>query len=218
MAVTARLCADTEDEASIRAPRGGLLKALARADSPEDVVKVILERGDRLSSLSGELPGPAARLVDRMAQLGRDVLEAIATQRVEATSTPTGGRSSRRSTKTRVLQPVKAGNIRNLSAKPSTTSTQGLGAGKVTKLASKLMDLIHLAESERRVRDAQAQVRMAEDTVEARAEGTPSPEKAKEAGKLNIKALQRDVLEAVLRELEMTKLRREDPDGGNIWW
>jgi hypothetical protein len=120
--------------------------------------------------------------------------------------------------KTRVLQPVKAGNIRNLSAKSTATSSQGIGAGKVTKLASKLMDLIHLAESERRVADAQSQVRMAEDTVEARAEGTPSSEKEIGAGKINFKVLQRDVLEAVLRELEMTKLRREDPDGGHIWW
>jgi hypothetical protein len=190
---------------------------LARADSPEDIVKVILERGDRLSTLSQELPGPAARLVDRMAQLGREELESLATKRTERDGPSAAMRSAGKATR-RVLQPVKRGNIRNLSAKSSAKSSQGIGAGKVTKLASKLMDLIHLAESERRVADAQAQVRMAEDTVEARAEGTPSIEKEKGSGKVNIKALQRDVLEAVLRELEMTKLRREDPDGGNIWW
>jgi hypothetical protein len=205
------------DQAAPVSRSGGLLRALARADSPEDVVKVILERGDRLSTLSQELPDSAARLVDRMARLGREELESLATVSAEREAPSAAMRSASKATR-RVLQPVKTGNIRNLSAGSSAKSSQGIGTGKVTKLASKLMDLIHLAESERRVADAQAQVRMAEDTAEARAEGTPSSEKEADSGKVHIKALQRDVLEAVLRELEMTKLRREDPDGGHIWW
>ena len=209
--------AEAVDETVPVSRSGGLLRALARADSPEEVVRVILARGDRLSSLSQELPESAARLVDRMARLGRNELESLATASTEREGPSAAMRSAGKATR-RVLQPVKTGNIRNLSANSSAKSSQGIGAGKVTKLASKLMDLIHLAESDRRVADAQSQVRMAEDTVEARAEGTPSSEKEADSGKVHIKALQRDVLEAVLRELEMTKLRREDPDGGNIWW
>jgi hypothetical protein len=86
------------------------------------------------------------------------------------------------------------------------------------KLAGKLMKLIHLAEAERRVSDAQAQVRMAEDTASARAEGGLGEMSQQSETEVNIKALQQDVLDAVLRELELVQARREDPDGRNIWW
>jgi hypothetical protein len=49
---------------------GGILSALARADQPDDVVQVILERTHAMRSLAKELPGPAVRLVERIAQLG----------------------------------------------------------------------------------------------------------------------------------------------------
>jgi hypothetical protein len=94
-----------------------------------------------------------------------------------------------------------------------------MGATKVTKLASKLMNLIHLAEAERKRDQDKVAYRMAADTSEARAESAgPSGEKSPTEN-VNMKALQRDVLEAVLRELELTQQRRqEDPDGRSIWW
>jgi len=86
------------------------------------------------------------------------------------------------------------------------------------KLAGKLMKLIHLAEADRRRTDAQRQVRMAENTAEARSEGAGSPggESVNEKA-TNIRQLREDVLQAVLRELETMKSRREDSDGPNSW-
>lgn len=88
------------------------------------------------------------------------------------------------------------------------------------KLANKLMNLIHLAEVERKVQEAQKHVRMAENTADARAEGGAGAGGGETGGdqNMNIKALQQEVLSSVLRELELNQQRREDPDGRNIWW
>ena len=89
-----------------------------------------------------------------------------------------------------------------------------MGASGLTKLAGKLMKLIHLAESERRLADAQKQVRMAEESAEARADGGAGQSGGESVEKvMNIKALRQDVISAVLQELELMKSRREDPDG-----
>jgi hypothetical protein len=81
------------------------------------------------------------------------------------------------------------------------------------------MGLIQLAENERRRGDAQSQVRMAEDTAAARAEGgAGSDSSSDEKDQVNINALQQEVLEGVLGELERLQSRREDPDGRSKWW
>ena len=86
------------------------------------------------------------------------------------------------------------------------------------RLAGKLMNLIHLAEVERRKDEAQRQVRMASE--ETGTEGSGGAPVAGGSGQeANIEALRRDVLEAVLRQLELGRLRtEEDPDGHGIWW
>ena len=90
------------------------------------------------------------------------------------------------------------------------------------RLAQKLLNLIHLAESERRGEDARKHVRLAEDSLAARSEGSAASAAGPSAGgkgNVNIKALQRDVLEAVLREIELNQQRRqEEPDVRTIWW
>jgi hypothetical protein len=88
------------------------------------------------------------------------------------------------------------------------------------KLADKLLKLIHLAESNRRS-EAQAQVRMAEDTAQARAEGGVggSDPESTESESMNIQTLQQEVLESVLSAIELLQERREgDPDGRHEWW
>jgi hypothetical protein len=87
------------------------------------------------------------------------------------------------------------------------------------KLAGKLMKLIHLAEADRRKAEAQRQVRMAEDSADARAEagaGQSGGERV-DSKTMNIRELREDVLQAVLRELEMSRARREDSNGPNHW-
>ena len=88
------------------------------------------------------------------------------------------------------------------------------------KLAQKLMNLIHLAETDRKSEDARRQVRMAEASAEARSEGSASvaagQTKNLSGENVNIAALQREVLEAVLQALELNHHRRqEDTD---VWW
>ena len=83
----------------------------------------------------------------------------------------------------------------------------------------KLMGLIHLVENERRLKDAQSQVRMAQDSAEARAEGGAKvPGMSVEDQEMNIEALQKGVLEFVMDYFESMSSRREDPDGRNLWW
>jgi hypothetical protein len=197
---------------------GGLINALARAGRAEDVVRVILERGDAAESLSGELPGEAGRLVRRIAGAAASDAEPTASTLVQGrgeSPTATTVRNVRRD----VLTPVRTYGGGRAAGRASAKSSQGVGSSNAMKLASRLMKLIHLAESERRMRDAQAQVRMAEDTAEARAEGGAGASgRAGKEEQVDIKALQQEVLEAVLSELERLQSRREDPDGRSKWW
>ncbi len=201
---------------------GSLLTALARATNPEDVVQVILERST--SGISSELPGPAAQLVRRIARGADAVGEAQTLQprrQREARLTERGGTArSARSVRTSVLQPRRSRSVGSAPAQSTVRSGQGVGASNVMKLANKLMKLIHLAESQRKT-EARSQVRMAEDTAQARAEGGlgASTSKTNESETMNIQTLQQEVLESVLSAIELLQQRREgDPDGRNEWW
>ncbi len=182
-------------------------------------MRAILERSEGLRSLGA----PAERIVQQIVRAGR---ESVAEGGTGVSLTPRARRGdtvpaqSTRTVRRDVLHPV-----RTLKASPSGSGARaaskgkGGGSSQVMKLAGKLMKLIHLAESERRVREAQAQVRLAEDSAEARREGGAgmggAPQQEQE---MNINALQQEVLEHVLRELEMLQARGEDPDGRNNWW
>jgi hypothetical protein len=80
-----------------------------------------------------------------------------------------------------------------------------------------LLDLIHLAEVERRVSDAQRQARLAPDTAEARGEAGHGSAGAKAGKTPNLKQLESDVLAAVIRELDLMKIRRQE-DFSDVWW
>ena len=85
------------------------------------------------------------------------------------------------------------------------------------KLAGKLMNLIHLAENQRKLSEAQGHVRMAEDTASAIAEGSGAADGGG-AKAVDMGALQEAVLSSVMREIELIQARRDDPDGRNPWW
>jgi len=96
-------------------------------------------------------------------------------------------------------------------------SSQGLGASRVTQLANKLLNLIHLAEVDQRVGEAQQHVRMSDSEVGAGGGG--GSETSANADSANVQALKRDVFEAVLNRLGDLKNRSaEDPDGHSMWW
>ncbi len=188
---------------------GGLLTALARAGDPEEIVRVILERS---TELEAELTGPARNIVRRIASSAR--ADSARADR---------GRGDRQAGGARALSL-----LRPLMVSPVSTSDEGgesagqrRSATRAAGLTNKLMKLIHLARDERRSSDAQRQVRMSEHgaTAETRADtgaGKAGGE-SEEERVMNIKALRQDVIEAVLRELENIRWRREDPDGPSIW-
>jgi hypothetical protein len=189
--------------------QSGLMAALARADGPQDLVQVIVKRSAEIPGLRKELPAEAASLVERIAALGPDEISVLrAGSRVlPPAQMRTGGRgTTSRNRRT-------ASEFHQLSA-----THEGVGANKITKLADKLMGLIHLAENSR-VKEAQDQVRMAQDTTEARAEGGPKvPGMSVEDYDMNINALQNSVRDFVMEQFAELDSRREDPDGRNKWW
>ena len=84
------------------------------------------------------------------------------------------------------------------------------------RLANKLMRLVHLAENERRLAEAQRHVRMAQEGHEVDSGKETVSGEAVEAP--NMKALQREVFESVLREIELSKQRRQEDFDASIWW
>jgi hypothetical protein len=83
-------------------------------------------------------------------------------------------------------------------------------------LSRKLMDLIHLAEVDRRQGDAQRQVRRSDEKVEGA--GVGGSDDAAEGSDVTLESLQREVLEAVQRELERIRDRCEGGPNAGIWW
>jgi hypothetical protein len=208
----------------LRSQSGNLLTALARAGRPEDVIEAILARTGEASSLGGLLPSSATRLVERIANVGEREEQRLETQAAQearraAEQVPTRGASRRRAVgrSPQVLRPTRV--YRGSMSTPSASSAghQGVGSSPVMKLAGKLMNLIHLAENQRKLSDAQGHVRMAEDTASAIAEGSGSAEGGG-AKAVDMGVLQEAVLSNVMREIELIQARRDDPDGRNPWW
>jgi hypothetical protein len=200
----------------------GLFDSLARATSAEQVVQVIAARA---GGFEGAIP-----LTEPM----RDVVQAI---RNELASSPEIAQPITLATRapevrapeatvlrgTRVSPVASSAISRSGAVRPVRSTAVSRGAGgaddRVSKLVRRLSDLIHLAETERRLAEAQSQVRMAEDTAAARAEGSaPLGQSAAGGSKLDVETFTREVLEVVNRELELRRERRtEDGDESN-WW
>jgi hypothetical protein len=97
----------------------------------------------------------------------------------------------------------------------------GIGDDRVMKLARKLESLVHLAEGIGDRDAARRQVRMAEDSAAAKAEGQGgigATEAGNRGRQLDIEALGREVLEMVNRELETRRERRQEDPDGHVWW
>jgi hypothetical protein len=199
-----------------------LVQSLVAATDPTQVVQVILEKG--LDLRRSNLPKPVIQ-----------VIEQIKTEAARQESPPasrgggsssrsgwhsTGARSrsgssrSRRST-TRVLS-----GWTGLKPGAAATTTSGVGDNGISKLAKKLRGLIHLAEGQR-TSDAQRQAKLAHrDRPDARMDegGDKSSSESAALANVDIEALGREVLEVVVRELELRQERRQEESDGNIWW
>jgi len=185
-----------------------LMGALARTERPEDLIQVILDRGRDTASIRNELPAEAVRIVETIVGLDPEEAAFLRSGR-RVMQAPQMSGPSTRSSRSRHSAP----SLHQLSG-----AQDGVGANKIMKLADKLMGLIHLAESGRQG-EARDQVRMAEDSNEARSEGgIQAPGMSVEDMEMNIEALQKNVLNSVMEYFEELDSRREDPDGRNKWW
>lgn len=202
----------TGERISLRAS-STLVNAIARAESPDELVRIISDGRFTPEQLRRDLPGPAAKLVQRVEQMHTIAQQAKRTEArhehkrarrgrgLEPDATELGG------SPTFIPVATGAGNVTGLTS----------GAARMTQLANKLLRLIHLAEVDQRVQEAQQQVRMSDSepgTSGAGAAGTSSDVQSP-----NINALKRDVFEAVLRKLNELEGRSvEDPNGHAMWW
>ncbi len=199
----------------VRGSSEDLVKALARADSPEDVVRVIVQQGQDVLA-SSTLPRPVTEVIGQIRdEAAREVAKAQdAAQGARPAVDPETGRPRSTTRTVRALTGIRRG--------PSARSQSGIGADQVSRLAKKLQGLIHLADGVGDRDAARRQVRMAEDGAAARAEGQGAsatrPADDLQA-KVDIEALSQEVLETVSRELELRRERRqEESDERSFWW
>jgi hypothetical protein len=208
-----------------RAARAGgdLFTSLARASKPAEVVQAILAQGHELQTVSSSLPAPVVEVIETIRTEARKELQSRldAARRGEPRASrqaatapeakPLKGMASR-SPEVKLVKAVKAA-----GRKPGSRRSAGVGADRVMKLAQRLESLVHLAEGARDQDSARRQVRMAEDSAAARAEGQGASGEAgvnEKHKQLDVEALSREVLMNVERELSMRRERRpEDPDG-----
>ncbi|RME29011.1 MAG: hypothetical protein D6798_01090 [Deltaproteobacteria bacterium] len=195
------------------------IDALARAEEPEEVVRIIYERAARggLGASSG-LPAPVIKVIEQI----RSTAAAIDPDAAPARSAPgTDAEVVRRANRSRSAPRSSARVVRGftpLRSRGTATRRDGVGADKLSKLSRRLQELILLAERQRGA--ARQQVRMAEDSAAARAEGQASPGGAEGGSekKIDIEALGREVLEVVTMELELRKQRSQEGSDEYGWW
>lgn len=200
------------ERASLRAGHS-MVNAIARAESPEDLVRIVTERGMTAEQLRSTLPGPAVKLVERIVHLER-----LARQEERNEARHVMGVRMRGTGPTPDFVRARPGSSPVRQFLPGATAAQlpGVGAAKITNLANKLLKLIHLAEVEGRVQDAQQEVRMSDSEVGAVGASESSGSDSRSP---NMKALKREVFDAVVQQLGAFDNRStEDPDGYAIWW
>ncbi|MCB9764007.1 MAG: hypothetical protein H6739_29825 [Alphaproteobacteria bacterium] len=200
---------------------GDFIGQLARASDTRQVVEIIMARGEEMQSTQ-MLPSPVIQVIQQIqgaAQAGGGEGAGASRRgsgRAPSTSTIRGGRVRGVRSSARVLS-----GWTGLPPGASASRTDGVGADRITRLVRKLKGLIHLAEAQNRLSDAQRQVRLAAaDSPSAHQDGGGAMGSAEDADKqdVDIEALGREVLEIVNRELELRQERRQEDSDGSTWW
>ena len=190
-----------------RHPARAMLHALARAGSPQEAARVVVESSAEMRA-ARNLPAPLAEVVQ---QIQQQVHQAAKKATLAAPSARVVAKAHSRGKSDAALPTAAARMARGGS---------GSDSGEVVSLATmrllrRLKQLVHIAESDRRLLEAQRRVRMAEDSAHARAEAASAPgtDAAGDAQPVDIDTLGREVLAAVNDKLASRNDRRlEDPD------
>jgi hypothetical protein len=205
----------------------GLFDALARARDTEEVVRVLFLRADGLRDAPAAVSAPIQEV---LRELRHEVAAADPARPVE----PRVATETLRPPRTRApeQQVLSQAPVRSRRGDGATTVTRPTAAwrsapvaggreDRVTSLVRRLRDLIHLAEHARD--EARRQVRMAEDTAEARAESGYGVGNRPSVGpdgneRVDIESLSREVLRVVSGELERRRERRTEDADESVWW
>jgi hypothetical protein len=202
---------------------GGLFEALAKATTAEEIVRVIYARAEGVRDTALAREAPVVQVIEQIrTEVRREQAAAVEATRASRLETP-----SATVVRGQYVKPVASttrvnrGGGRGVGA---TARAMGASAGdeRITKLVKKLQGLIHLAEMEGRLLEAKRQVRLAEDSPGARAEGQgpvgASQETGEKRDKQDIESLGREVLEVVSREMELRRMRRLEDHDESVWW
>jgi hypothetical protein len=184
-------------------PSRGVILALARAGSQERAAQVAVAHADQLINTQG-LPGP---LADLARQLGQEIRRASSAKQVakdpvvaKSASRPSAAQERAHRQLAKVVRSSESAPVVSLASQ---------------RLIRRLQNLVHIAEFDRRVLEAQRQVRMAEDSAQARAEGAAAANSDGEGNvqPVDLDTLGREVLSAVTSLSHSRTVRRpEDPD------
>ncbi len=208
----------------------GLFESLAKATTAEQVVRVLFARADGLLATPSEVSAPIQQVISEIRQeVSRTPAPAASDEATLPTRPPkvAAPRAEPLRPQAGGSRPTSTTRVARGASRPVASRTRTIGAGsedRIMKLVKKLQGLIHLAEAEHRLAEAQRQVRMAEDSHEARGEGGQGTRGGGQAGgnqdgsKMDIEQLGREVLDVVSRELEYRRERRMEDHDESIWW
>lgn len=199
---------------------GGLLTALARAADPEEIVRVIMQRSHEAGALAREMPGTAGQLVQEIASQGGSMLDGASAGSARANRGEVVPSAASRRARTAWLDADDSRPSRGVRTRSGSSGSSeghdGVGSSSVMKLAGKLKKLIHLAEHARRLDEARAAVRMAEESAEARAEVGAGRAGGQEIEEDNMhrERLFEEVISEVQHRKKMKELMGGEDDGG----
>lgn len=188
-------------------PARAMLHALARAGSPQQAAQVMVEHSAELGA-TRDLPAPLAEVVQ---QIQQQVKHAA---RQAAASAPSARLVHQAQQRTQA-EPTLPSALTRLTRGGGSSESGEVVSLATMRLIRRLQQLVHIAESDRRLLEAQRRVRMAEDTSHARAEAASAPgtDAAGDAQPVDLDTLGREVLAAVTDKLASRNDRRlEDPD------
>jgi hypothetical protein len=237
-------------EGAGRPAPGDLVTALTRASSPEEIVRVILDRagaGPLAQASPSELPEPVAEVlrqvqgeVSRVARVASRA-SGSAGQTAQAVARPARPRASagahsrsealRNTDSTVQVTRAAAGSKTRASARvisgwtglargvsaPAKAPARGVAPDRVMQLANKLKRLIHLAEGQR-LAEARRQARLSAEGTGPEEGGSVNGEGSEGSESVDIEALSREVLAAVMQELELRRVRRQEDSDVGLWW
>jgi len=173
------------------------MNSLVQAKSPDEMFGVLAQHRVALQQVAHRLPNQAAQALDRITRLERPVAQDLES-RDEVGTVVDPGRQSTRARPEVTGTTLSAPDRRRVAA--SSAATSAAGGGRASYLASQLLQLIHLADVQRKTDEAQHQVRMSQTTPGASAGGAAGAGAGQEESNApNMRGLFQEIYDEVTR-------------------